>query len=126
MTVRGIRGATVASGVDAEAILTATQELLLAILKANPDLHTEDIASAVFTVTPDLREVYPAQAARKLGWDSVPMLCAQEIPVPGGLPLCIRVLLLWNTDLSQNAVRHVYLGEAARLRPDLDGSHASR
>lgn len=119
MTLRGIRGATVAPHNQAEAILAATRQLLLAILDANPALQPQDIASVIFTLTPDLDAVHPAQAARQLGWDQVPLLCAQEIPVPGSLPRCIRVLIHWNTPLSQAQVHHVYLGEAARLRPDL-------
>ena len=121
MPVRGIRGATVASQDQSEAILTATRELLRAILEANPDMRTEDIASALFSVTGDLTSEYPALAAREMGWDQVPLMCTQEIPVPGALPRCIRVLLLWNTELPQAAIRHVYLGEASRLRPDLSG-----
>jgi chorismate mutase len=78
-----------------------------------------DLASAFFTVTEDLHSAYPSQAARELGWQHVPLICSREIPVPGGLPRCIRVLLHWNTDLPQHAIRHVYLGGAAELRPDL-------
>jgi chorismate mutase len=119
MTVRGIRGATVVSGDQTEAIIAGTQELLAAILESNPDLKPGDIASAIFTVTDDLSAEYPAKAARQLGWNQVPMLCAREIPVPGSLPACIRVLLHWNTDRLQSQVHHVYLGRAASLRPDL-------
>ncbi len=119
MTIRGVRGA-ITVDVDApEHILAATRELLDAILNANPTLRREDIASAFFTVTDDLHSAYPALAARQMGWDLVPMMCAREIPVPGGLPRCIRVLLHWNTDLPQEAVHHVYLREAMVLRPDL-------
>ncbi len=117
--MRGVRGATVVSQDQSEAILTATRELLLEILEANPGMRTEDIASALFSVTGDLTSEYPARAAREMGWDQVPLMCTQEIPVPGALPRCIRVLLLWNTELPQSAIRHVYLGEASRLRPDL-------
>jgi chorismate mutase len=119
MTIRGIRGATVAEADEEEAILAATQDLLLAIQEANPGLYPEDIASAFFTVTPDLNAAFPALGARRLGWQLVPMLCNQEITVPDGLPRCIRVLIHWNTDLPQIAIQHVYLGAAVRLRPDL-------
>lgn len=119
MPVRGIRGATVAEANQPETIHKATQDLLLAILNANPELHPDDIASAFFTVTDDLNAAYPARSARDLGWNQVPLMCALEIPVPGSLPHCIRVLLHWNTDLPASAVRHVYLGAAATLRPDL-------
>jgi len=119
MAVRGIRGATVVTEDRTEVVSAATRELLLAMMEANPTLQAADIASAFFTVTEDIRSAHPAKAARELGWDQVPMLCAREIPVPGSLPLCIRVLLQWNTELPQRAVRHVYLGQAASLRPDL-------
>jgi chorismate mutase len=117
--VRGVRGATVVGEDNPEAIQTATRELLQAIMTANPDLKVEDLASAFFTVTDDLKSTYPALAARQLGWVQVPMLCAREIPVPNGMPRCIRILLHWNTTLSQEDIQHVYLGAAASLRPDL-------
>ena len=119
MGIRGIRGATTTDLDQPEAILQATYELLEAILEANPALRPEDIASAVFTITQDLTSAYPAKAARQMGWGLVPLLCAQEIPVPDGLPRCIRVLIHWNTELPAQAVSHVYLRRAASLRPDL-------
>lgn len=119
MSVRGVRGATTIPEDTAEAIIQATQELLLAIIEANPSLRPNDIASVLFTVTEDIRAAYPAQAARELGWIDVPLMDALEIPVAGSLSKCIRVLITWNTNLSQIDVRHVYLREAARLRPDL-------
>ena len=120
MAVRGVRGATVVEEDRSEAVLSATKELLLAVLKANPDLKTEDLASAWFTVSDDIHSVYPARAAREIGWNYVPLMCSQEMPVTGSLPHCIRVLLSWNTELSQKSIRHVYLGAAASLRPDLN------
>jgi len=119
MTTRGIRGATTITEDGKEEVLSATSELLDSILTANPDLKTEDIASALFTVTDDIASVYPALAARQMDWNLVPMICAREIPVPGSLPLCIRVLIHWNTDKEQNAIQHVYLRDAVKLRPDL-------
>jgi chorismate mutase len=119
MPVRGVRGAIDVSGDNPESILAATQEMLSTILEANPTMRSEDLVSGIFTTTEDLRAAYPAQAAREMGWDAVPMICSREIPVPGGLAHCIRVLLHWNTDIPQNAIRHVYLGAAASLRPDL-------
>lgn len=119
MTVRGIRGATTVCDDHADSILSATRELLLAICTANPTLRPEDIASIFFTVTEELHAVYPAQAARALGWEEVPLMCAREIPVPGSLPNCIRVMLIWNTDLTQREIHHIYLHEAVQLRPDL-------
>lgn len=117
--LQGIRGATAVETDQPEEILQATRELLDRILQANPSLRPTDIASAIFTVTPDLHSAYPARAAREIGWERVPMLCAQEIPVPNGLPLCIRVLIHWNTDMPSDAVQHIYLHRAASLRPDL-------
>jgi len=119
MLVRGVRGATVVSHDQSQAILSATLELLQAIMTANPGMRIEDIGSAIFSVTEDLTSEYPARAARELGWTSVPLMCTREIPVPGSLKRCIRVLLHWNTDLPQSSIQHVYLGEAAILRPDL-------
>ncbi len=119
MTVRGVRGATTVEMDNPELIILATQELLSAIMQANPSLRSEDVASAFFTVTNDLCSVHPAQAARRMGWSYVPMMCATEIPVPGSLPKCIRVLLHWNTDLDQIKVKHIYLQAAVVLRPDL-------
>jgi chorismate mutase len=118
MPTRGIRGAVSSQGDAPEAILEATRELLQAILAANPGLETEAIGSIFFTVTDDLSAVHPALAARQLGWTDVPLLCAREIPVPGSLPRIIRVLLHWNTEVPQGAIRHVYMGTAAALRPD--------
>lgn len=119
MCIRGVRGAISVDRNEAEAIGEATRRLLRSILQANPTLQPADMASAFFTVTDDLNATYPALAARELGWTTVPLLCAREIPVPGALPRCVRVLIHWNTPLPQTAVRHVYLDEAARLRPDL-------
>jgi chorismate mutase len=118
MPCRGIRGATTVEADSAAAILAATRELLIQIMEAN-HLAAEDIASALFTVTPDLTSAFPAQAARELGWRYAALLDAQEVPVPGSLSRCIRVLIHWNTDRPQREVRHVYLRGAAALRPDL-------
>jgi chorismate mutase len=122
MPVQGIRGAVIVSADEPELILQATRNLLEALLQANPDLHMEDLASVLFTMTPDLYSVHPAQAAREMGWNRVPLFCLQEIPVPDGLPRVIRVLAHWNTNLPQDSIRHVYLGEAVSLRPDLSGA----
>jgi chorismate mutase len=119
MPIRGIRGATVVERDEPEAIHAATRALLEAIQAANPGLRPADLASAWFTATPDLCAAYPAAAARQLGWTQVPLMCVQEMAVPGSLARCIRVLLHWNTDLPQTAIQHVYLGAAESLRPDL-------
>jgi len=119
MTTRGIRGAITIESDTKNHILSATKELLEAIVCANPDLKTADIASAFFTVTDDIASAHPALAARQMGWGQVPMMCAREIPVKGSLPLCIRVLIQWNTDKPQSEIKHVYLRDAVKLRPDL-------
>jgi chorismate mutase len=120
MSVRGVRGAVTVSSDRPEEIYQATSELLKAVLAANPSLDPVDLASVIFTVTEDLQSAYPATAAREsLGWVDVPLLSGREIPVPGGLPRCIRLLFHWNTSLPQKEIHHVYLGEASRLRPDL-------
>lgn len=118
MPCRGIRGATTVENNSPEEILDATRELLTCIVEAN-DLSVKDIASAIFTVTGDLTVAFPARAARELGWQHVALLDAQEIPVPGSLLRCVRVLIHWNTAKRQEEVRHVYLRGAAALRPDL-------
>lgn len=117
MPMHGLRGATTATSNTAEAIYTATRELLEALTTAN-DLCEADLASVFFTMSPDLNAAYPAYAARQLGWRDVALMCAQEVDVPDSVPYCIRVLIHWNTDQPQNALRHIYLREAARLRPD--------
>jgi chorismate mutase len=119
MTARGIRGATTVNADEEAQVLSATRGLLTSILDANPGLQTGDIAFVLFTVTDDIASTYPARAARQIGWDFVPMACALEIPVTDGLPLCIRVLIIWNTDKDQSAIQHIYLRNAMKLRPDL-------
>ena len=118
MGCRGIRGATTVETDTADAIVAATRELLVRIVEVN-DLVASDIASAIFTLTPDLTATFPARAARDLGWQHVPLLDAQEVPVPDSLSRCVRVLVLWNTERSQDEIRHVYLRDAGSLRPDL-------
>lgn len=118
MPCRGIRGAICVDINDAGAIVAATRELLERIVAAN-GVAAEDVAGVIFTATPDLNAAYPARAARDMGWTAVPLMCAQEMTVAGSLSRCIRVLVLWNTDRPADQIRHVYLGEARNLRPDL-------
>lgn len=122
MPIRGIRGATTVADNQAELILAATQRLLREMARAN-GIACEDLAAAWFTATPDLDAAFPARAARDLGWTDVPLMDAVEMAVPGSLPRCLRVLLLWNTARSQAEIVHIYHGEAATLRPDL-ANHA--
>src|SRR5258706_224546 len=116
-TLRGLRGATTAAANTSEAILQATEELLRALRSAN-GFVPEDVESAIFTSSPDLTAEYPARAARRLGWTEVPLLGTAEVAVPRGLPRCIRVLLHFYTAKPPGALKHTYLREAAKLRPD--------
>jgi chorismate mutase len=116
--VRGVRGAISVEADDAEAIGAATKRLLQAMVARN-GIELEDIASVFFSLTPDLRAIFPAVAAREMGWMYVPMLHTVELDVPGALQRCIRVLMHVNTSLPLEEVTHVYLDGAVVLRPDL-------
>lgn len=117
MAVRGVRGATTVGANDAKAIIDATAELLRVLAELN-GLRPEDVAYVWFTVTPDLDAAFPADAARvALGWTDVPLICGREIPVPGALGKCVRVLIAWNTPKTQKEVRHAFLRGAKTLRP---------
>lgn len=119
MRFRGVRGAITVDANTEEAILAATATLLTQMAKTN-EVDPDDIAGIFFTMTPDLTAVFPAQAARdRLRWTQVPLMCAQEIPVPGALPRCVRALMLINTTKTPEEVEHVYMHGAERLRPDL-------
>lgn len=119
---RGVRGATFIAEDTPEAILAGTRELLAAIAAAN-GIATEDVASAFFTSTADLRSAFPARAARELGWTNVPLLGACEVDIPGGPPRCIRVLLHWNTSRRQDEIVHVYLRGSDVMRAQDPPSH---
>jgi len=116
--VRALRGATTVTADDPAAIREAVIELLETMLDDN-DLTPADVISALFTATPDLVSEFPAHAARTLGWTDIPLLCAQELPVEGALPRCIRVLLHAETRLHRSEIKHAYLREAVLLRQDL-------
>jgi len=117
--MRGIRGAVNVPENTAAAIGEATRKLLLAMMLEN-EADTKDIVSVMFTMTKDLNAAFPAASARQIkGWNLVPMLCAEEVDVPGSMGKCIRVLMLANTNKNQRDIKHVYLGEAVKLRPDL-------
>lgn len=117
LVCRGIRGATTVAENTKEAILEATREMLFVIIRAN-DIQAEDVASAFFTTTTDINAIYPALAARQLGWYDAALLCGHEMQVPGGIDGCIRVLVHWNTTRSAKEIVHVYLRDAKGLRPD--------
>ncbi len=120
MLVRGVRGATTVEANSVEAILEATRELLAAMLKAN-ETDVEYIASAFFSTTVDLNAEFPAVAARDLGWTNVALMCGHEMNKPGGLPMCLRILLHVNTDKAARDIKHIYLRGARVLRPDIEG-----
>src|SRR5262245_48594453 len=109
MPVRGVRGATTVEANEAAAIAKGTIELLRVLVERN-GIRPEEIASATFTVTDDLDAEFPAKSARSLpGWQDVALICVREIPVPGALGRCVRVLLHWNTERAQSEVRHAFL-----------------
>ncbi len=112
---RGVRGATIAIADTREDIHSATVELVKAILEAN-GIHQDNIASAFFTTTPDLHAAFPAEAARLMGWEYVPMLGAIEMDKSGAPQRCIRVMLHWNTDKGQREIKHIYLKGTESLR----------
>ena len=118
MLVRGIRGAITVNNNTKEEITKFTKELLITLQKEN-DFNIEDIVSVFFSVTPDLNATFPAQAARELGWDRVPLFDMQEIDVPGSLPRCIRILIQINCSKNQTEIKHCYLRGARILRKDL-------
>ncbi len=115
-----LRGATSVEANEREAILVRTAEMLETLMERN-GLSPDDAVSAIFTVTSDLNAEFPAVAARQIGFDQVPLLCAQEIPVPGALPLAVRILLHAYAPAGFKA-RHVYLHEAKALRADLEAA----
>ncbi|MFY9252957.1 MAG: chorismate mutase [Fuerstiella sp.] len=119
MAVRGIRGAISVEADDPAQIREATRELMEEVLKRNEISDFDEIISAVFTTTNDLVSAFPAEAARHIGMTTVPLLCALEIPVPGSMPRCIRILLHVNSDRKPSEIEHVYLKDAAKLRPDM-------
>jgi chorismate mutase len=115
---RGVRGATTVDRNDREEILAVTRQMLALMIRLN-GMDKQDVCSAIFSTTRDLDAEFPALAARQLGWIDVPLLCGHEISVPGSLGRCIRVLVHWNTMKPQRDIKHVYLHDAAALRPDL-------
>ena len=116
MTVcRGIRGATLAEENTAEAIYSATRELLTGLIDAN-DIRERDVAAVHFTMTPDLNAVFPAAAARQLGWNNTALMGSAEIAVPGSLSRCIRILILFNTEKEPQELVNLYLNGTEFLR----------
>ncbi len=120
--IRGIRGATTVESNSNDDILAATQELLQIMIDRN-GIVEEDVASVLFSATPELDDTFPAKAARMMGWTRAALMGFQEADVKHGLPMCIRVLIHWNTDKSINDIQHVFLRGAVQLRPDLARDH---
>jgi chorismate mutase len=114
---RGIRGATTAQANTAEDILESTDELLRLVIQLN-ELDPADVASVIFTTSPDLTATFPALAARNFGWTEVPLICTHEMNVPGALTGAIRVLIHVNTTRTASEIKHVYLKGAIQLRPE--------
>jgi chorismate mutase len=117
--IRGIRGATTIKDNNRQEILTATEQLLRDMITEN-HIEAADVAQVVFSVTDDIDAAFPAAAARQIdGWTFVPVMSMREIPVPGSLPMCIRILMTVNTTAKQEEINHVYQNGAIVLRPDL-------
>lgn len=114
---QGVRAAITVDENTSEAILSATRELLDALVAAN-GIEVADIGGVYFTTTVDLNAEYPAVAARQLGWTDVAILCGHEMAVPGSLPRVVRVMVMWNTTRAPRDIHHVYLRDAQQLRPD--------
>ena len=120
MRLFALRGASTVDQNEATAIVGATEWLLREIMKRN-DITPDDVVSCIFTLTEDLNAEFPAVAARNLGFDHVPLLCAREVPVPGSLPMVIRILMHFYAP-EHHQTQHVYLGEARTLRADLEAA----
>ena len=116
--IRGVRGAIQVSRDEESALLSAAKELMSALIQSNRILR-ENVSAVFFTVTPDLTGAFPAAVRIHLGWELVPFLCGQEIPVRGAMERVLRVLILFETEVSQEEIHHQYLGGASALRPDL-------
>lgn len=119
MSVRGIRAAATVEANDAEQINEVTLQMVEQLVTEN-NITPDDIVSVFVTLTNDLDEVFPAKAIRQVeGWQLVPLMCSLEVPVKGSLEKCIRLMVLVNTDKAQHEIKHIYLGGARALRPDL-------
>lgn len=117
-----VRGAITIPEDSPNEVAAATKELLIKIFDENR-IEPDKIVSIIFTVTPDISSEFPATAARQLGLDDTPLLCTREIPKPGSLLLCIRILMHFYTTLAKSEIKAVYLRDAVKLRPDLFTNH---
>jgi len=119
MKIHGVKGAITVQDNSAEAIMQASAELLEELIRRN-NINQEDVAAVFFTTSPDLTAAFPARAAReRIKWDNVPLMCSHEMHKNGALQKCIRILIMWNTNLMQNEISHAYLRGASILRPDI-------
>lgn len=117
--IRGVRGAITVSVDQPEEVLKETKRLVLEMAKEN-NIEPDDVASVIISTTTDISSAFPAKAVRTIEeWTYVPVMCTHEMDVPGGMPLCIRVMMHVNTVLGQQDIHHIYLNEAIKLRPDL-------
>ncbi|MFA5104105.1 MAG: chorismate mutase [Candidatus Margulisiibacteriota bacterium] len=122
MATRGVRGAITVKKNEKDAIVFATEMMLEKMISVNK-IRVEDIAAVIFSVTPDLTKEFPAIAAREMGWLYTPLMCTNEINIENSLKKCIRVLMIVNSDKSQEKIKHIYLDEAKKLRPDLSAKN---
>ncbi|WP_298828068.1 chorismate mutase [uncultured Planococcus sp.] len=117
--IRGVRGAITVSADQPEEVLKETRRLVLEMAKENK-IEPDHVASVIISTTTDISSAFPAKAVRTIeDWNYVPVMCTHEMDVPGSMPLCIRVMMHVNTELSQQEIHHIYLNEATKLRPDL-------
>ena len=117
--IRGLRGATTIESDKQELVWDETAKLVREVVAAN-NVDVDDIASIIISTTPDITSAFPARSVRLMeGWQYVPVMCMHEMDVPNTLPLCIRVLIHANVEVSQKDVKHLYLNDAIKLRPDL-------
>ncbi|MGG3562600.1 chorismate mutase [Neobacillus rhizosphaerae] len=120
--IRGVRGATTITENSEEAIVSATEELLINMIEMN-EIHPDSVASIFISTTEDINAAFPAKALRRFqGWTYVPVMCMREIPVQNSLDMCVRVMMHVNTTKSQQEIQHIYLNKAKSLRPDLDST----
>ena len=122
--IRGVRGAITVDANSADAILGGTQELLTTMIAINR-IAEDEVASILFTATPEITAAYPAKAARMIGWTRTALMGFVEADIDDGLPMCIRVLIHWNTDKALEEIQHVFLRDAIRLRPDLKSNRGA-
>jgi chorismate mutase len=116
--VRALRGATTLDVDERDHLIERTQEVMAALFERN-GLTEDDLISIVFTATSDIHSAFPAEAAREAGFTHVPLMCARELEIDGGIPRCVRLLIHAYTDRAATDLRHVYLHEARQLRTDL-------